>query len=538
LSEQHQPGEKVADNIHGVSNGPGESDGRKEIDLTGKDRLVGNVIYSWLAHFVLIVSGFIMPRVIDHQLGQDLLGVWDFAWSLVSYFGLVQAGVGSSVNRYVARYRAASDIAGINRIVSSATFILVLAGLLVLVLTIAVSLLLPSLFGDRLGDNLSDAQWVVFFLGISLVAQIAITAFNGVLTGCHKWGIHNFIKSGGHLAIVIGMIIILLRGGGLPGLALMCFAGYFLADITKVIFAYRVCEGLKLRFSMVGWKTIKSVFAFGGKTLIPSVSNMLLNQTSSILIIAYLGPAALALYTRPRSLIRHMNTLVNKMAMTLVPTTSAMQSTGDMKGIGELLVKSVRYSLYIVLPMVLVLVVFGSSILKLWMGPSYANGLLPAILAAGFTAAMANLPLISILAGMNAHGRAGLAQLVASIVTVGLAILFLGPLDLGLTGLAVAVTLPLTIMNLVYLPFYICRQLDLNLWKYYTSTIIKPVVYVLPFAFCLMVSKLFFSNRPLIGLICGGLVGGMILSVLYWRYVLPQRIKTRFFCFKIATTQK
>ena len=218
MSEQHQPGEKVADNIHGVSNGPGESDGRKEIDLTGKDRLVGNVIYSWLAHFVLIVSGFIMPRVIDHQLGQDLLGVWDFAWSLVSYFGLVQAGVGSSVNRYVARYRAASDIAGINRIVSSATFILVLAGLLVLVLTIAVSLLLPSLFGDRLGDNLSDAQWVVFFLGISLVAQIAITAFNGVLTGCHKWGIHNFIKSGGHLAIVIGMIFILLRGGGLPGL--------------------------------------------------------------------------------------------------------------------------------------------------------------------------------------------------------------------------------------------------------------------------------------------------------------------------------
>ena len=30
-------------------------------DLTGRDRLVSNVTYSWAVHFVLIIVGFIMP---------------------------------------------------------------------------------------------------------------------------------------------------------------------------------------------------------------------------------------------------------------------------------------------------------------------------------------------------------------------------------------------------------------------------------------------------------------------------------------------
>lgn len=82
---------------------------------------------------------------------------------MVNYFELVQAGTGSSVNRCVVRYRAAGDIACVNRIVSSASCVLGVAGSLVLGLTTVVSLLLPRLFGARLSENALAAQWVVFF---------------------------------------------------------------------------------------------------------------------------------------------------------------------------------------------------------------------------------------------------------------------------------------------------------------------------------------------------------------------------------------
>ena len=514
-----------------TSNSAHQQNGKPKEDLTGRDRLVSNVLFSWAGHLVFIIAGFIMPRMIDRRLGQDLLGVWDFAWSLVSYFGLVQAGIGSGVNRYVARYRAAGDTSGLNRLVSSASSVLSLAGLLVLGLTIAGSLLLPRLFGARLDHNAFDAQWVVLFLGASLSIEMALGAFSGVLTGCHRWELHNIIKSGWYAATVVGMIVALLAGAGLRSLAVITFVGTAFDAATHVVLAHRVCEGLRLRLSLVGWETIKQLFVFGGKTLIPSVSNLLLNQTTSILIVAYLGPAALALYSRPRSLVHHINTLVNKMAFVLIPTTSSLQSMGNVKEIRELLITSVRYSLYLVLPMVLVLVIFGGPILQLWMGPHYANGLLPAILAIGYLAAMTQTPVLMILGGMNAHGRAGIAQLVASLCSVGLTVLALGYMRWGIVGAAVAVTLPLTAVNVLYLPQLICRRVGLNVWRYFRSIVSVPAILMLPFAVCLLIARLVLNPEPLKALALGAGVGGIILAVLYWGYVLPEKIKMQVFSF-------
>src|SRR5579872_4246669 len=101
-----------------------------EDDLTGRDRFVWNVLASWAGHFVFIIAGFIMPRQIDRHVGQVGLGVWDFGWTAVNYFSLAQIGVGVSVNRYVARYRAARDNEGLGRLISSVMLLqLVAAGI-------------------------------------------------------------------------------------------------------------------------------------------------------------------------------------------------------------------------------------------------------------------------------------------------------------------------------------------------------------------------------------------------------------------------
>ncbi len=498
-------------------------------DLTGRDRLVSNVIFNWGGHFVFIIAGFIMPRMIDRRLGQELLGVWDLAWSLVSYFGLVQMGVASSVNRYVARYRMTGNISALNGIVSSASFIMTISGALALGLAIAVSLLLPQLFGAKLGGNVHEAQWVVLFLGASIGIEIAFGAYNGILTGCHRWKLKNIINSGWHAATVVGMITALLMGKGLRTLSEIYLIGVVFAYAMRMIFAYRVCEGLRVHPSLVKWETIKEALAFGVKTLIPSVSRLLLNQTTSILIVIYLGPAMLALYARPRGLLLHVDTLVKRMGLVLTPTTSSFQSEGNLEGIRGLLIKSVRYSFYMVLPMVLVLIVFGGPILHLWMGPRYAKGIIPAILAAGFLMTMAQTPIWTILVGLNAHGRAGIAEFAVSLCSVGLVVLVLGFFKWGLAGVAVAVTIPLTIMNVVYLPFLICRQLDLSVRQYFLSVAAGPIVHVLPFAFCLLVARLVFATEPLKGLLWGGTAGSLVLAVQYYRYVLPGRIKTRVF---------
>jgi O-antigen/teichoic acid export membrane protein len=244
-----------------------------------------------------------------------------------------------------------------------------------------------------------------------------------------------------------------------------------------------------------------------------------------MLVVAYLGPAALALYSRPRSLMYHMDILVRKMAMTLIPTISSLQSTGNVAGIRELVIKATRYAFYMALPMVLVLVLFGGPIMRFWMGPRYANGWVPAVLAAGYLAVLVQLPALSILVGLNAHGRAGAGRLAASLCSVGLNIVVLKYLGWGLVGTAIAVSLPLTILNIVDIPLLLCRRVGLNYRRYFWSVAIGPVLHTLPFAACLMTGRLVFQARPLTGLLLGAIVGGSTLAVIYWRCVFPDRIK-------------
>lgn len=499
----------------------------RDTDVTGRQRLVSNVLCSWCAYFVFFIGGFVLPRMIDARLGQESLGIWDFAWSLVAYFELVQMGINSSINRFVARYNAGGDIAGVNRVASSVTCVLGVAGLCVMGLTIAFSLLLPQWFGYRLGDNVHEAQCVVFFLGAGIAVRMSLGAFNGVLTGCHCWGLHSINTSGWYTAIVVGIIVALMLGEGLPVMAGIVLAGETLAGLRRVILAHRVCKGLRLRLSLVEWATIKEMYIFGIKTLIPSISNLLLNQTTSVLVLAYLGPAALALYTRPRSLILHVQTLVDKMAMTLTPTVSSLQSRDDTAAIKDLVIKSTRYSLYLALPIVLTVCFFGGPIMQLWMGPRYADGLVPAVLAIGYLPVLAQLSTLSILAGLNAHGRAGIARFVASLSSVGLNVLVLKYWQGGLLGTAIAVTLPLAIVNMVDIPLLICRRIGLNARRYYVGVLTGPVVHTLPFVVCLVAARLVFRDRPMIGLALGTAVGGTILAVTYWRSVLPDSMRVK-----------
>ncbi len=503
------------------------SDQRDKEDLAGRDRLVSNVVFSWAAHFVFIVSGFVMPRMIDRRLGQELLGVWDFAWSLVSYFELVQAGVGSSVNRYVAKYRGAGDSEGVNRTVSSAICILSVSALIVLSLTVGLSLMLGQLFNEKLGENVREAQWVVFFLGMCVATQIVFGPFHGVLTGCHRWGLHNTIKSGWYAATIVAMIVALVLGRRLPTLAIIMLLGQLFADMTRVVMAHRVCTGLRVRPSLAKWGTIRKLFYFGGKTLIPGVSHMLVNQTTGVLIVAYLGPAALALYARPRSLIYQMRTLVGKMAYVLTPTTSSMQSVEDLEGIRDLLIKSVRYATYMILPMMLLVAIYGDAIMLLWMGEHYAGRLVPAILAIGSIFGASQLPVYNILSGMNAHGRSGIALLICSICSFCLMFLMLGVLKAGLVGAAIAVMLPVTIMHIVYLPNLVCRRVGMSTRQYLLGVTTRPVIHVLPFVSCLVIARLVFPGHPLRGLAWGGSTGSITLAILYWRYVLPDRMRRK-----------
>jgi len=511
--------------------------GKPPGDVTGRDRMAGNIVANWAGYAVFVAAGFILPRVINGQLGKELLGVWDFAWALVAYFGLVQVGVVSSVNRYVAKYRAAGDVDGVNRSVSSVTSVLLVMGIVILCLTLAATMLIPTFFSERLAKHaadaeqvagyIADAKRVVLLLGVSLAIETAFAAFGGVLTGCYRYGLHSAIHAGCHAATAVGMIVVLFLEGGLPQLAWVYFFGGLANRVIRCLVAYRVYPQLRIRPAYVDFRLARNMITFGGKSFIPSVADMLLNQTTSVLILAYLGPAALAVYSRPRALVRHVLTLVLKYAHVLTPTASSLHVMGKRDDLQELLTKGIRFAASITLPMTITLVILGGPILKLWMGDDFKEPVLMAVLILGHVASIMQLPMLTVLMGLNAHGRVGIAKLISAICGVVMVVLVLAVLKGSLVGVALAIAIPITIANGIYVPIYTCRRLDMSLRRCITEALQTPVLCSIPFVVSLVAVRFLFADSYVLELIVGAAVGGCILTPLYWRYLLPAGLKQK-----------
>ncbi|HEY6555043.1 MAG TPA: hypothetical protein VI669_16930, partial [Vicinamibacteria bacterium] len=56
--------------------GPPVSADRPAVDLTGRERMVRNVLFSWGGFIATAVVAFVHPRVMDRTLGQEAVGIW------------------------------------------------------------------------------------------------------------------------------------------------------------------------------------------------------------------------------------------------------------------------------------------------------------------------------------------------------------------------------------------------------------------------------------------------------------------------------
>jgi len=95
---------------------------------------------------------------------------------------------------------------------------------------------------------------------------------------------------------------------------------------------------------------------------------------------------------------------------------------------------------------------------------------------------------------------------------------------------ALLIALPLTIGRGVIVPVYACRKVGIPLGKYIRGAFLGPSLCILPFALCLILSRILFADNVFAVLGYGSAAGALILGLLYWRYILPENIRGRIIC--------
>jgi O-antigen/teichoic acid export membrane protein len=510
---------------------------KNKTDLTGKDRFAWNLLVSWASHLVLIVSGFVMPRLVDDSVGQELLGIWDFGWSFVSYLSLVGLGMGACFNRYIAKHRAEGDFVSLNKVANSAVFVQMIFSSITALCTISFYYLLPFYFNEVLHQNIQMAQWVVLFLGLSVSVRMIAGSASGLLTGYHRWDMHNALHAGDSILSLILMIIALyLTHFSVAGMALGYLFSTIIFETLRFVCVNKICKEFKFNLRMANFKTCKEMLIFGIKSMLSNIPPIILLQTISILLVSTIGPAALAVFARPMALTKQVKTFMTKFTLMLTPTTGSMQGTGDVKSIRTLFISTTMLSFAFTLPSLGFLFIYGDVVLHYWMGSEYALSTLIMILALGQLLPMGQDTSLRILMGLNQHGRISLVAFVAVFLFFGIGLIFSGVTDWELTTAALLFVIPMNIVYGFIVPIYTCRELKLSWFNYIKKSILKPVIYIIPFLGLVYFSRQAYDDNNFSLAIIEFVLALLITICIYFICLVPKEMQYKAYSrFKLKT---
>ncbi|HFE38583.1 MAG TPA: transporter [Gammaproteobacteria bacterium] len=494
-------------------------------DLTGKERFAWNVIASWAGYIFVLIPGFIMPRLISDYQGSSALGVWDFTWAFVNYLRISGFGIGSSVNRYVAKHRIEGDFEALRNTISTVTVIQVVIAIFVLLATVFFSYWLPIEFADSLGEHQDEVPGLVLFLGGSLALYFAFDSFRGVITGYHRWDVHNGIVAFMHGTNFVLMAIVLIAGGSLFDIAMTYFFVTVAGEISRAYWAFRLCPELRIRFSYLSWKRAKKMISFGMKTSLAGLPVILVLQSTSVLVMSSLGAAALAIYARPIALIRHLGTFVSKYSFVLIPMAGSIQANKNKSELIDFFLDSTKYGLSFTLPPVLFLVVYGDRILYYWMGEGYADWQLIAVLSLGYLLPISQNSVMTILSGLNAHGKAAMLSLgTAGLFYIGGAI-YIESIGWSLLAAALLVSITLTLSQGVVVPLYACHYLKIPVTHYLYRVFTAPMMCGLVYFLIMIFVRWMWPDRPDLAMLIGGGLGAIVMLPIYWVWIAPDSFK-------------
>jgi O-antigen/teichoic acid export membrane protein len=496
-------------------------------DPTGRDRLAWNVLVSWGSQLVTIMLGFVMPRMVDEELGQVSLGIWDFAWAITSYITLVNFGVGSNAARYVAAFAVDRDVGRLQRIVSSAHVVQLGICTVVLLATASIVFSMHLWAPVNMAERLTESRMVVLLLGLSITAEMLFDTWRGILTGVHRWDVHNGINTLHSVLSAAGMVVVLLAGLGLTGMAAVYFASALLAEFLRYRAARKYCAQARISLSLANRDDIRLVAVFGLKNVLAMAGPLVVQQTVNVLITLRLGPAVLAIFARPAALIRHMETFIYKFAFVLMPMAGSVQAQGDLRELRRFSIDMCQVGWALAVPGGVFLVLLGPMLIELWMGPHYVARETMMALAVGGMLATANRPAYRILFGLDRHGTASALSIFiyGGALVVGVPLMLSESANLLLA--AILFTSGDVLFSLCLVPQQLAKALRMSVFSLLWQSAHRPLLTGVISGGCLLLAMPLLTGNIVLDIAAAAALHGMVTLACYWLFVLPDHLKAR-----------
>ncbi len=331
-----------------------------------------NVLVTGLSLLVTAGTGLVLPSFLTHHLSVAMYGAWLLILQISSYVGLLDFGIQTAVAKYIAQHAAAGDTAGVNQHASVGTAITTMMGAAGLVISVALAALVPTLFRDVPAALLADVQRGVLLVGGSTAVLLACSPFAAFFRGLQRFAVPTFITLGNKLLYIVALVVLVNRHSSLTTMGIAVAVLNTLTGLVQLGAWRLMLPSIRLRRSLIQMPVVKEVLGYCAVLGI-WMSGMLIIMGLDLTLVAHFDFPATAFYAVASSPITFLLLLLQAALNPLMPAVSALSVSRSAEAMGNLLSRTTRYIVLLLEMAGLPLILFGYLVLRLWVGPIYAE---------------------------------------------------------------------------------------------------------------------------------------------------------------------
>jgi O-antigen/teichoic acid export membrane protein len=285
---------------------------------------------------------------------------------------------------------------------------------------------------------------------------------------------------------------------------------------------------MRLSASLFSTQQVREVTAFSMYLFLISIAIHVGVNVDNLIVGAYLGTSAIAVYTVAVRLAEYQRQLCGQFSGFLFPLVVRFHSSQDSEALRTTLLDGTRIAVGLVAGVTICLLAFGGQIVRLWMGPGFDGSVVPLyVLSLVGIVMVAQGPTGSILLATGRHRLVAGASVADIALNVALSAALVT--KYGLMGVAIGTALPYTILNLAILVPAACRAVEVPLGAFAATVTTPALVASLPAVAVAALLRATTAPGSLVAVVTQGALVGLVYVAAFCAVGLPAPDRARYF---------
>ena len=412
---------------------------------------------------------FLYTPIMLKLLGQEEYGLYGLANSVISYLSLLNFGMGSAIVRYTAQCRAGKKHDEVKGLIG--LFLIIYCCLSVVVCLLGTFLVGKAdvFFAKGLSaEEISRLRAIMRIMVLSTAISLPISVFVSIISAYERFIFTKAYAILGTVATPILNLTILYAGHGAVGIAMVNLIFQVVSGILYFVYCARKLQ-LTPSFQKMPMHLLKEIWIFSAFVFMSSIADMLYWATDKVLIGAFIGSAAVAVYNIGGTFTSILQNLAHTISNMFTPKVMMMaREDASAEDTSALMIRIGRLQFYIVSFVLSGYIVFGQIFIRLWAGEGYQDAYYVALL----TMIPLAVPLIqsiaySTIVAQNRHRFRAILYVIIAVINVISTYLVIP--RFGIIGAAVCTAVAFVLGNGVIMNFYYSRKIGLDICGFWKS---------------------------------------------------------------------